>query len=236
MDLLVRRAIEDAGGKPQVHVSTSAEGRIYILNAAGRIWSADGRLLHLNHAKQCVARCLTTASRSREPDCTFTAHGMSASSGGDILLIRGSIYNVRSLLSSPVPQCLESAPQACTCSANHCLQETEDLSYARLYLVDVAAARPTGLLQDTSQASSGSTTEADWQEPSLLVETCQTHSVIVDGDHLSRLPHLDILRVRSAYYQYCRVGPSDTAVTCMLRTEQCLRTAIHSVSARPCTS
>lgn len=93
----MRKAIEDADGKPGVHVSTSAEGRIFILNAAGRIWSADGRLLQLNHAKQCVARCLTTASRSKEPGCTFTAHGLTVSSGGDFILIHGSVHVVRSL-------------------------------------------------------------------------------------------------------------------------------------------
>lgn len=99
------------------------------------------------------------------------------------------------------------------------MQEADDLNYARLYLVDVAAARPTGVHEDTASVGGKArlgTDAADCLQPSLLVETCQTHSIVVNSEHLSRLADLDILRVRHTFCQQ-RLGACYSICLCVLQ-------------------
>ena len=108
MDVLVGKAISDAGGNTRVCIDTSVGGRIYVLNSVGHIWSSDGRLLQLSYCKQCVATCTLPASDMNAAACTFTASSLHVNRDESFLLVRGYRHDVR-FITTCITKCIPNA-------------------------------------------------------------------------------------------------------------------------------
>ena len=100
MELFLQHAARDGGDSKRVLLGSTASGALFALNAAGRLWTADGQLLALGTTPSFLAMCYHIRLPTSLDAAPLRFHSVVAHTSGQYVLI--SATHVRSFF--PVPQ------------------------------------------------------------------------------------------------------------------------------------